>query len=136
MEKNQELYSYLGFIQNVITRMGQNSFQAKAWCITIASALTAIMFGSGKSIPCVVGIFASVLFCLLDSYYLYLEREYRQLYNIAAGLADNQSCKPFDMAIPREYRGFKKYCKAVFSITTGLFYTAIIVGMSLILIFA
>lgn len=28
----------LGYIQNTITRIGQNSFQAKAWAITIISA--------------------------------------------------------------------------------------------------
>lgn len=31
--------THLGYIQSTITRMGQNAFQAKAWCITIITAL-------------------------------------------------------------------------------------------------
>lgn len=29
--------THLGYIQAVINRMGQNSFQAKTWCITVIS---------------------------------------------------------------------------------------------------
>lgn len=34
---------HLEFIQNNITRMGQNSFQAKTWGISVVSALLAFM---------------------------------------------------------------------------------------------
>lgn len=132
-EKNIEVH--LGFIQNVITRMGQNSFQAKAWCVTVVSALTAFFFSSKSHASCVIGIVAAVLFCLLDSYYLYLERGYRSLYNIAAGLVDKKHVNSFDMSIPKECRGFQKYLKALCSVSTGVFYLALIIGMSLILIF-
>lgn len=136
MQKDENQIAYLGFIQNTITRMGQNSFQSKSWCITIVAALAAILFNNSKdeqqSSPCVVGmvgILSVLLFCSLDSYYLYLERGYRRLYNIAAGLVDDRTCKPFDMAIPQECRGFGNYMRAVSSVAIRFFYLPIIVAM-------
>lgn len=132
---------YLGFIQSVITRMGQNSFQSKSWCITIVAALAAILFNHSKdgqqSSPCVVGmvgILSVLLFCSLDSYYLYLERGYRRLYNIAAGLVDDRTCKPFDMVIPQECRGFGNYMRAVSSVAIRFFYLPIIVAMVVMMV--
>lgn len=141
MQKDENQIAYLGFIQNTITRMGQNSFQSKSWCITIVAALAAILFNHSKdgqqSSPCVVGmvgILSVLLFCSLDSYYLYLERGYRRLYNIAAGLVDDRTCKPFDMVIPQECRGFGNYMRAVVSMATGFFYLPIIVAMVVMMV--
>lgn len=121
--------------------MGQNSFQSKSWFITIVTALAAILFNHSKngqqSSPYgvgMVGILSVLLFCLLDSYYLYLERGYRRLYNSAAGLVDDRTCKPFDMAIPQECRGFGNYMRAVSSVATGFFYLPIIVAMVVLMV--
>lgn len=141
MQKDENQIAYLGFIQNTITRMGQNSFQSKSWCITIVAALAAILFNHSKdgqqSSPCVVGmvgILSVLLFCSLDSYYLYLERGYRRLYNIAAGLVDDRTCKPFDMVIPQECRGFGNYMRAVSSVAIRFFYLPIIVAMVVMMV--
>ena len=48
---------HLEFIQTVITRMNQNSFQIKGWMITIVSALLALYASSGKQIYILVKIF-------------------------------------------------------------------------------
>ena len=142
LQERENSTDYLGFIQSVITRMGQNSFQLKSWCITIIAALAAIMFNTPQNglqrsayVVGMVGILLTVLFCLLDSYYLYLERGYRRLYSIAAGLVDSRTCKLYDMAIPRECRGLGEYASAVFSVSTGLFYLTIIIAMVVIIVF-
>ena len=128
--------TYLGFIQSTITRMGQNSFQAKAWGITIVTALQAFMLekldDDLKLICYIMSIFVTVLFGHLDIYYLYLERGYRVLYNIAAKINTNSTVVDFDMKIPNSERGVNKFFKAFFSLTTGGFYTAVIVCLILI----
>jgi len=129
---------YLDIIQATITRMGQNSFQAKTWGITIVSGLLVFMFnkeGSDNSmkILCIgVAIVVTCLFCFLDTYYLYLERGYRDLYNIAANLIEDKTVKDYDLSLPKESRGFKKAINAFFSYSTGLFYCVVVFGLILL----
>lgn len=129
--------TYLGFIQSTITRMGQNSFQAKSWGITIVSAILAFMLSqddhSLKEMCIYISIAVTILFCMLDVYYLYLERGYRSLYNIAAKLKPNVSVSDYDMQIPKSERGFISFFKAFISLSTGAFYGAVIIGLIIIL---
>ncbi|MEE0745502.1 MAG: hypothetical protein UIL73_03335 [Anaerovoracaceae bacterium] len=123
--------TYLGYIQSTITRMGQNAFQAKAWCITVVAAVLIFYLGkdaSGQHLICtIIACAVTALFCLLDSYYLYLERGYRKLYQYAAGLESiSPPIRDYDMQIPKNERSIWQYLKALFSISTGLFYGAII----------
>ena len=64
------------------------------------------------------------LFWNLDSYYLYLERGYRQLYKIVIGKITIQSVDIFDMDIPKSERSFIKYANAFMS--ESLFYGTLI----------
>ena len=131
--------THLGYVQNVITRMGQNSFQCKTWCITLVSALLVIYLEqpNGKPHPECTYIAAAVvvLFGLLDTYYLYLERGYRYLYNVAANLVAGISVPEYDMRIPKEKRTVCNYFCALFSITTGLFYGCILVLLYVLIAF-
>ena len=38
----EEKIKYLEFIQNIVTRMNQNSFMIKGWTVAIVSALLAV----------------------------------------------------------------------------------------------
>lgn len=125
--------THLGFLQDNITRMSQNSFQAKAWDISIISALLAFMLSQDDctlKLACIwISLLVTILFCLLDVYYLYLERGYRELYNIAAGLISGQTVPKYDMKIPQNERGVKKYMSAFLSLSTGAFYGAVLFGL-------
>ena len=76
--------THLAFLQSIIDRMGQNSFHAKEWCVTVVSALVAFYLSQdSRSVRPVAAITASAvtaLFAMVDAYYLYLERGYRFLY--------------------------------------------------------
>ena len=128
---------HLEFLQNNITRMGQNSFQAKTWGISVVSALLAFMLSQQdqqvKQSCIIICIIATVLFCLLDVYYLYLERGYRALYNAAAGLTPGQRITKYDMKIPEKERGFIKYLGAFISFSTGLFYGVMLTGLIILI---
>ena len=127
--------TYLGYIQATISRMGQNAFQAKTWCITVVTALLIFLLEKASdhskftTIYIAIGVVA--LFCTLDTYYLYLERGYRKLYKIAAGLEpelpESEKLSDYDMQIPNIGCGIKEYGKAFLSVSTGLFYGLIIV---------
>jgi hypothetical protein len=87
---------HLDFIQSAISRTASNSFQMKSWNVALASA--AVGFAAAKdSHPraAVLAVVPSLVFWLLDAYYLQLERAFRKLYNEAvAGTAAAYSMKP------------------------------------------
>ena len=132
--------TYLGYIQAVITRMGQNAFQLKTWCITIISALLAFYLEKSSitlnHITICIAFGVVVMFCAIDTYYLYLERGYRKLYRIAAKLeATAESVSDFDMQMPKSARGIKQYGKSFLSVSTGLFYGAIMIFLVMLWIY-
>lgn len=125
---------HLEFIEDTITRLSDKSFQTRAWCVTSVTALfafiitrdgtKAILLGSGC-----LAVALIVLFWCLDSFYLYLEKGYRYLYKVVAGIIPNQKpdfVQKFSMEIPPSQRGACKYFSALFSKVTCIFYIALI----------
>lgn len=76
--------AYLGFIQNIITRMNANSFLIKGWCITIVSALLALSIKNWTYYSGLLAYLPLFAFWYLDSIYLGIEKQYRALYKDAA----------------------------------------------------
>lgn len=99
--KEQEI-KHLEFIQAIINRMNSNSFSIKGWAITIVSALLALYANNSNVAYIFVAIVPSILFWLLDSYYLQQERKFRGLYNDIVNCKKNIAC--FSMPI-NEYKG-------------------------------
>lgn len=73
--------SYLTILQGVINRMAGNSASCKTWCITLVSAIVVIVADKGKPNYVWISVVPIVLFLVLESYYLALERQFRDLYN-------------------------------------------------------
>lgn len=72
--------SHLNMIQQVITRMGNNSFALKGWSVGMIIAIYAFA-GQNSHKAVVVTLIPLIVFWFLDSYYLTLERKFRALYN-------------------------------------------------------
>lgn len=122
---------YLEFIQSTISRMAQNSFQAKTWCITILTAIVAFYLSQVddklKRISVIAAFAVVIIFCAIDAYYLYLERGYRDLYSFAAKLeTSDPPIKDYDMRIPDKSLGIKRYLSAFISPVTGVLYEVIL----------
>lgn len=90
---------HLDYIQGVITRMNSNSFSIKGWMITIVAAFLAVFAASQdlNEFYLLVAIIPTLLFWLLDSYYLQMEKKYRHLFNdvkedIKAGFDLDANC--------------------------------------------
>ena len=69
---NQPNEKHLEFIQATISRMAQNSFQAKTWCITILSAIVAFYITQNndklKTVSAVAAFIIVLIFCFFDSF--------------------------------------------------------------------
>ncbi len=78
---NEDKRKHLEFIQNVITRMGANSFMLKGWMVTLVSALFALAAKDAEAGYILVTYFAIPVFWYLDAFYLSQERQYRGLYD-------------------------------------------------------
>lgn len=126
---NQKI-SYLQMIQNIIARMSESSFKIKGWTIGIMIAIFSFAGGQGDKrciLLTVVPLF--VLWCL-DTYYLQLERKYREFYNYKLNIIDNQ--KMFDMNFNNmkiEMKNVSRisFFKCMFSLTEVLFYIICII---------
>ena len=127
---------HLEFIQNVITRMNTNSFQIKGWAITIVSATLAIYASTKNECFIIVGVFPSLTFWFLDTYYLTQEPKFRGLYNDVAGVSKKPlNLKPFEMR-PDLYVGGKYcYCNVFWSTTIWKWYLPVIIMLTGIFIY-
>ncbi len=72
---------HLDFIQLVITRMNVNSFLIKGWAVTIVAAMFAFAAKDANAKYVFIPVLTSLVFWMLDGYYLSLERQYRCLYD-------------------------------------------------------
>lgn len=70
----------IDLIESVITRMVQNSFYMKGWCVTLVAAIFSLSDNSARQHVYLPLALVAVAFWWLDSCYLQLERAYRKLY--------------------------------------------------------
>jgi hypothetical protein len=61
--------------------MASNSASGKGWCVGLVSAIVVLTAGKGSPRYIWISLVPIVLFLLLDSYYLGLERLFRKGYN-------------------------------------------------------
>lgn len=120
--------SFLTILQTVISRMATYSSSCKQFCVAIVSAILVVSFDKERPEATVVGFLAVLMFCLLDAYYLSIERDFRSIYNsfvekLHAGTADTTV---FAMKLPTE-RGhrMKNTFKALLSFSVFGFYGVI-----------
>ena len=121
---------HLEFIQNAINRMASNSFIIKGWCITIATALIALLEKEDINKCYIAFSFLPLLFFwFLDAYFIKVERQYRKLYDKVRKEEDEKIDFSMDISSYKEC-----YRKVFFSYTLFLFYLSLI-GISLVITF-
>lgn len=69
----------LKLLQNIISRMGANSFKIKGWAITLIVG-TLILKSSSETI--LIGFLPLIIFWILDATYLQYEQKFRRLYSL------------------------------------------------------
>lgn len=76
------VHKHLDLLQSVISRMALNSGSCKSWCITLVSGMLVVIIDKDLPILILLALMPTILFTLLDSYYLSMERCFRENYKI------------------------------------------------------
>lgn len=126
---------HLEFIQNIISRMAGNLFFLRGWTITLIAALLAL-FARGNNTNYIIYflIVLTLVFWILDGYFLSQERLYRDLYNYVRKLKEEEIDFSMDTS---EYKKFKKntLIYSMFSSTLLVFYLPLIITATVIAYF-
>ena len=78
--ESSAVQAHLTILQGIIQRMADNSRACKTWCITLVSAVLILVARQGASDLLLLAGVPLLLFLLLDTYYLALERRFRRSY--------------------------------------------------------
>ena len=73
--------THIEIMQGVISRMADNSRSCKVWCVTLVAAVLFLSSRSDGPNQVLIALAPAVLFWILDSYYLSLERAFRESYS-------------------------------------------------------
>jgi hypothetical protein len=114
--------THLEMIQDIISRMANNSFLLKAWSVTIISALC-VLLAYGKLSVMAVMFIPLVCFWSLDGYFLRQERLYRKLYDAVRIKREDEI--DFSMNATAFNNQVDSWVKTCISITLVIFYGAI-----------
>lgn len=80
--ESSSIQTHLGIIQNIIQRMSSNSSACKAWCVSLVAAVLVLVADKGKPEYAWIALLPAVAFAALDTYYLALEKAFRNSYNV------------------------------------------------------
>lgn len=114
-------HKHLEFIQNIITRMANNSFLLKGWSLTISTAIVGLATKGEGIADDLFMLLPIALFWCLDSYYLSQEKAFRDLYNKVIAETGMTS---YSLDNSEFYNGVSSVLSKVVSITIAPFYIA------------
>lgn len=115
---NEQGMQHLEMIQNVITRMAQNSFTLKGWAATLVAAAFALASKEANQWYLLVALVPTLAFWGLDAYYLRLERLFRRLYDDTRRKADDDLAKdPFTMNIGPYMKAERSWCRILWTVS-------------------
>jgi hypothetical protein len=77
-------HKHMDYVQDVISRLANNSFLTKGWAITLASALIGFAATQKHSGLALAAFVPTIALWFLDTYYLRLERAFRDMYDDVA----------------------------------------------------
>jgi len=123
---------HLEFIQQAINRMASNLFLLKGWTVTLIAAMFALAAKESRDLYFLLAYFPTLMFWLLDGYFLSQERRFRSLYDHVAKLDESaidfsMDTQPFKESPPRN-----KWSHALFSRTLLIYYGVLLAAMSLV----
>ncbi len=114
---------HLDMIEAVIERMARNSFMLKGWAVTLIVGIIAVV-AKQEVQYWLVSFIPLIAFWVLDSYYLAIERNYRNLFEKVRETAEEKI--DFCMKVKTK---LKDVLDAMFSMSEAVFYVALLVGI-------
>ena len=128
---NSNKIAHLKMIQDCINRMARNSFLIKGWIITLVISLITFFEPRNNIYIEYLILIPIIIFYLMDTYYLLIEKAFRKLYNQVRDL--NEEDVNFSMNIEEFKR--KEFINALKSIPNIVFYLTLIILLTLFIIF-
>lgn len=125
---NNVRIKHLELIQAVIGRMANNSFLIKGWTITISLAGFGLFANSNKTMFLFLVLFSTIIFWILDAYYLREERLFRKLYEETSIIKNDQknSSRILNMNVDKYNHRISNLLTVVISFPTFLIYISIL----------
>ena len=81
---------HLELLQNIIDRMAGNSFSLKGWSVVLVSALFALAASDSNTYFVYLAYLPSIMFWILDGYFLWQERLFRKLYDRVRAASESE----------------------------------------------
>lgn len=122
-------------LQSVISRMASNSFQVKAWCVTLVSALLALAAKDDVKRMVFVAILPTLTFWWLDAFFLHQEKLFRALFDEVRKQEIGKEAD-FSMDTSAVSKGVISRAEVMKSKTLRLFYGSLLVLIGLALLMA
>ncbi len=97
--ESSAVQTHLNIMQDVIRRMADNSRSCKVWCVTLVSATLVLVARMENAQHALIALVPAVLFLLLDTYYLALERGYRDSYEALVQKLHNNELRLPDLYV-------------------------------------
>ena len=126
---------YLEMIQTIIARMASNSFMLKGWAVTLIAGIFVLASADSDNCFILIAYIPTIMFWLLDSYYLQQERLYRKLYNYAVKLKPEDIDMELALFDP-DKKSETKYLQCVSSKTEAGFYIPTAIAVAVVIYFA
>lgn len=114
---------HLEFIQSVLNRFNGNCFLIKGWCVTLVAALFALAAKDANERYLLITYIATIVFWVLDAYFLSQERQYRRLYEEVTQRQPAQI--DFNMNATRYCKGKCTWQASLFARTLLIFYGSV-----------
>lgn len=113
--------------------MAGNSASCKTWCVTIVSAIIVVIADKNRPSLVWIAIFPTIIFGLLDTYYLGLEKGFRAAYEGFVRKLHSGTLTPDDLYNVKPAPNSDKHEVAAFkSITIWGFYLSLIALAALV----
>ena len=123
---------HLEMIENIIERMGHNSFQLKGWAVTLVTIIGALSSRETDRKFFILAFIPLIAFWCIDSFYLQSERKYKHLYKSVLKKLDSEIDFRMDTEGIEVKGTTMRYVSCLFSKTEAPFYGTILVAIIVI----
>lgn len=125
--------THLTIMQRVIERMADNSRACKVWCVTLVSASLILVARIDRPNYILFVFVPIVLFLILDTYYLALERAFRDSYNDFVSNLEKGNLVSSDLYVVKPTGSIPKvFLRSLTSFSIYIFYP--ILALSILII--
>lgn len=131
--ESSAVQTHLKMMQGVIERMAENSRACKVWCVTLVSASLILVAMTDKTDYILVALLPIVMFLILDTYYLALERAFRGSYNTFVEELKNDNISSSDLYIVKPTGAIPRlFIQSLRSFSIYIFYPILIISVLII----